>query len=326
MQKRFGAVSLLTIIPAGAYLLLVIRPQLAAEAALAGLETCLHSVVPSLFPFLVLTRLLMRTDMPAFLLRFPGALFERVFHIRRTALPAFLLGLVGGCPVGAEAAAEAARRGDCSPEEAGRLLVFADNCSIGFLFGVLCTQTLHSTKDALILLLLQWGISVWLGWVMGIGKLPSPMPPGSSRKEKLPIVQLFTSSILEGGRSALLVCAYVVFFSAIGAFLPAFPFLRGLLEMTGGILALEGGDPLLPAAFLLGWGGAAVGFQVLTAAADTGIPTGAYFPLRLLHAGFMLFSAWSIRQGGFFLLLPPAAGAAIAICVKKSRKPSQHKV
>lgn len=304
-----------------AYLLMSLYPHMASEAALAATEVCLRTVIPTLFPFLVLTRLLLALPLPDSVLRLPGLLFERLFHMRRTAFPAFLLGLVGGYPVGAEAAAAAFHRGDCSAEEASRLLVFSNNCSPGFLFGAAAAILPHGSHDALLLLFLQWSVSAWLGVLMGMGKASSPLSDAASEGNPPPISRLITTSVLSGGRSVLIISAYVILFGAVSAFLPPIPLLRGMLEMTGGLISLKGGDPLLPCAFLVGWGGLAVACQVFSAVSEMGIPTERYLPLRLLHGGCMLLAAWSIRRGSFFLLIPPAVAAVSAFIMKICRKP-----
>ena len=303
-----------------AYLLMSLYPRMASEAALAATEVCLRTVIPALFPFLVLTRLLLALPLPDAVLRLPGLLFERCFHIRRTAFPAFLLGLVGGYPVGAETAAAAFRRGDCSAEEASRLLVFSNNCSPGFLFGAAAAILPRGSHDALLLLCLQWSVSVWLGVLLGMGKASSHPSDAAEKEKPPPVSRLITTSVLSGGRSVLIVSAYVILFNAVSAFLPPIPLLRGMLEMTGGLISLKGGDPLLPCAFLVGWGGLAVACQVFSAVSETGIPTGRYLPLRFLHGGCMLMAAWSIQRGSFYLLIPPTVGAVSAFVMKRCRK------
>lgn len=312
--------ALLQLIPAAAFLLLALNPHPASEAALSAVTLCLRTVIPALFPFLVLTRLLLGASMPGAVLRIPGMLFERLFHIRAAAFPAFLLGLLGGYPLGAEAAAAAFRRGDCSAEEASRLLVFANNCGPGFLFGASAAILPRGRSDALLLLCLQWAVSLWLGMLLGIGRRASASSGAAAAEASLPAAGLFTASVLAGGRAVLIICAYVVFFSTLSAFLPPIPLLKGCFEMTGGLLALKGGDPLLPAAFLIGWGGLAVACQVLSAVSDTEIPAGKYIPLRFLHGCCMLLAAWSVRRGSFWLLLPPVLAAAVAFIVKRCRK------
>ena len=302
-----------------AFILLLIKAEKAAAAAGAGVEVCIRSVIPALFPALVLSSLLIRIGFPPRLLHGPGAVFERLFRIRRTALTVFLTGLVGGYPLGAEAAAECCRLGGCSEEEAGRLLVFANNCSPAFLFGLLGSRDAEGWRQALLLLAIQWAVSFWLGVLLGIGHVPSKQRDLPEPADPPSFPALFTFSVRAGCRSVMMICAYVVFFGVMSAFLPEIPLLRGFFELTGGVRLLNTGtNDLISAAFLIGWGGLSVACQVMSAMEGSGIPAGIYLPARLLHGGVMAFSVWLFRLGPVFLL-PWAMLLTGTIFVKKGR-------
>lgn len=317
MRHDIHARGLLFLPSAAAFLLLLLRPQAAAAAARETLGNCFDALVPALFPFLVLTELLIGLGLPESAARLLGEPFERLFRIRRTALPAFLAGLLGGYPVGAAAAAAAFRRGDCSREEAGRLAVFADNCGPGFLFGV-AGRILPSSGAALRLLLLEWAVSVWIGVLTGIGHNPSSVT-ADERRAAPAASELLVSSVRGGGRSMLNICAFVLFFGVIGAFLPCSPFLRGAVELTGGVLLLGTGaaDRVL-LAFLIGWGGLAVACQVCSVLSDSGIRSPMYLPMRLLHGGCMALCVALEEFAPICLPLLPLIGFG-AILVKKCR-------
>lgn len=321
MRISDHAKQLLLFLPAlGAFTLLALHSREAAAAAGAGMEACLRSVAPSLFPFLVLGNLLVEVGFPDSAFRLPGKVFERVFHIRGTALSAFLIGLLGGFPLGAAAASQAYRNRRCSREEAERLLIFSDNCSPGFLYGVVGARSLGSFGDPLCLLILQWGISLWLGLLLGIGKRPSCTEEGTPAVRRLSVPALLVRSVSSGARSLFYICAYVVFFTVLGSCLPRMPLLLGTLELTGGILLCSGPEDLPAAAFLLGWGGFSAAFQVFAAALEGGIPVCRYLPLRLLHGLLMAVCVSCLRLGLQYLVFPLIAAGLLFLVVKNSRK------
>lgn len=315
LRELFSLLPILT-----AIVLLALSPEKASAAACNGVQQSITQVFPALFPFFVLTKLLLGRSgsHPKLLSRFS----ERLFAVPASAFSVYLMSLVSGCPVGAASAAELYRRGGCTKDEAERLLVYSSNCGPAFLLGVISPRLPGGMKDAVFLLIMQFLISVWLGILLSAGKKASSADERMTAKEKAPFVRAFTDAVLSGGRNALTVCAYVVFFAAVTVFLPENPLIRGLGEMTGGILLLTPEMPytLPTAAFLLGFGGLSVGCQVLAAISDAELSGKLFFPFRLLHGCVMACGAFMYERHPVLL---PVLGLILffsAFCVKKGRK------
>ena len=326
MQKRRLYSLLECALILAAFLLLALRPREASQAALEGVEICLKSVIPSLFPFFVLSRLLLQRSAALTRAR-QGGLLSRLFGLPDSCIPAVFLGLLGGYPLGAALSAQLYRQGSCSREEAERLLLFSCGCSPAFVFGLLGGRVFGSTLHASLCWALQLLTSLWLGALLGWGKTASAtVLHGRGSEPASGLGAAFSSSLLQGGVSALQVSAYVVFFTVMARFLPEGPLLRGLLEMTGGILQLEGfnGRSAALSALLLGLGGLCVSFQVQGIAAQAGLSTRRWLPCRLLHGAVSALGFWLLCFHPVFfplhlLLLPAAAG--LAKSYRKRRKP-----
>ena len=126
---------------------LLLRPVAAASAAREALALCLKSVLPSLFPFFVLSSLLVAGGGAAALGRALEPMMRPLFRLGGAGAGALVLGLVGGYPVGARTAAELHRRGALSRSEAERLLGFCNNAGPGFILGV-CGGTVFGDARA----------------------------------------------------------------------------------------------------------------------------------------------------------------------------------
>ena len=317
-MRRNGVKTFLLFLPAaGAFALLSIRSADASAAARSGLENCLRSVIPALFPFLVMTNLLLRLELPPIILGPLGTAFEALFNIRKTALPAFVAGLVGGYPLGAEAAAECCRLGRCSREEAERLLIISNNCSPGFLFGLVSGKLPGGGERVLALLFLQWLISTFLGILMGAGHHPTKAAADKNDASGISFFGGFSAAVRSGARSMLIICAYVIFFSVFTAFLPDSALLKGVVELTGGILILPSGPwAEIMAAFLVGFGGLSVACQVLSCLEGTDISASRYLPLRLFHGLLMALGMLVLKLGVVYYLLYAGFLLSIAVFVK----------
>jgi hypothetical protein len=320
MQRGKQKAALLFLPAAASFVLMLARNELTSAAASEGLELCIRRVIPAMLPALILTHLLIGV-FPSGMNGFVGRTFERLFHIRRDALPALLMGMVAGYPLGAEAAIQCCRLGKCSREEAGRLLVFANNCSPGFLFGIVGAVFPGEKGIALMLLFLQWTISLFLGVMLGKGHAPSVNAGSQDSEVRASLSSMLTAAVKGGGHSVLMLCAFVIFFHVLSAFLPPSVLLRGSIELTGGILALHRGPyASVCAAFLVGWGGLSVAFQVFSLLESSGVSGRAYVPCRLLHGGLMAFCVFLYQLGEGYLLLLLCALLMLVFFVNKGGK------
>ena len=119
----------------GLALLLFAFPGESAQGARQGVSLCAELIIPSLFPFFVLSSLLIATGLAELCARPLGRLLSPLFGTSGAGLSALVLGLVGGYPVGARTLAQLAERKACSPKELGRLSLFCNNCGPAFFVG-----------------------------------------------------------------------------------------------------------------------------------------------------------------------------------------------
>ena len=101
---------------------LVISPGEAINGAKDGLALCFNVIVPSLFPFFVLSSLVVDLGLAAYLGRAMEGLMRPLFRVSGSCAAAVALGFIGGYPVGARTALQLYQQGLCSKPEAERLL------------------------------------------------------------------------------------------------------------------------------------------------------------------------------------------------------------
>ena len=142
MARLRGAAARLFPVFFGAALLLF--PDVSAAAAREGVALCLQTVLPSLFPFFVLSSLLVQSDVPRLLSRAMAGVMYPLFGVSGAGASALILGLLGGYPVGARTVAELYGRGEIAREEAEQLLAFCNNSGPGFFLGVCGTAVLRN--------------------------------------------------------------------------------------------------------------------------------------------------------------------------------------
>lgn len=231
-----------------------------------ALELCAASVIPALFPFLVVSGLLISLGLTDTLAPAMAALMDRLFHLPGAAGAALLLGLMGGYPIGAKTAAELYRSGQLTKSEAERLLTFCNNANPAFFLGVLGPGVFGSQKVGFYL----WLIHILAALLTGMlfRKSGETHPRQGLHRAAPSQPSSFAACWIEavkGGLSAILsVCAFVTIFYVLTRPLLALPGIWGLLAV--GITELFSLTPLLPpdatgfllAAALSGWGSLSV--------------------------------------------------------------------
>lgn len=306
MKDRFRSFLLMG---AGAGMLcLIIDSRYAVQYASEALVLCLRTVVPSLFPMFVLSGLMVSA------LTGSGhralSILEDLLCLPKGGGSLFLLGAVGGFPVGAQCIVQAMDVGSLSRHDAERMLGFCNNCSPAFLFGIL-GSVLADSYAPLFVFLIQ------LETAMVTARI---FPSVSGQALDVPrSTPSLPQAVTRAVRSMVSVCAWVILAGVITGFLnrwlftflpePVPAIITGLMEITGGVLGLneisdEGLRFVLCCIFVC-FGGVSVLLQIQSIAGEKGLSMGVCVRQKLLQAllgGF--FAGFSATFGPALLLLP----------------------
>ena len=276
-------------------LLLLTCGNTAAQGVRDGISLCLASVIPALFPFFVAAQLLTALGAAEVLGRAAGPLFRRLFGIDGAGAAAFLLGLIGGYPVGAKAAGGLVRQGFLSPEDGARLLTFCNNAGPAFILGIVGNGVFHSSRAGVWLYLLHAASATAVGLLLcrAGGRKPPAVPRTAPavpvKKPTASLAAAFIEAVQSGVRAMAGVCGFVIFFLVLlrlaeGALGSLPPLAAGLLELTNGILRLTPDRRgFITAAGLLGWGGLSVHGQTAAVLGGSGISLRRYLPAKTLQ-------------------------------------------
>ncbi|MBE6922867.1 MAG: hypothetical protein E7465_06765 [Ruminococcaceae bacterium] len=283
-------------------LVLILDSKNSIAAASQGVDICIRTVIPSLFPFFVLS-ILLTGSMGSTSVLVP---LEKLFRARGCG-PILITGLLGGYPVGAQAAAQGYSSDQLSRAHAHRLIMFCSQAGPSFLFGMAASQ-------------FPEGKYAWLLWLVQIlsalcvaRMIPAP------ESDNITMAQASSITLSQAMRKAVSamasVCGWVVLFRVILDFLQRyvfFPFpksitilLSGLLELTNGCLLLSEIPSValrfLWAALMLNFGGICVMMQ--TSSVIEGLKLKYYIQGKLLQTLFSLLI--SLAFLGYYAALMP---------------------
>ena len=215
-------------------------PQTCAEALRQGLALCGGSLLVSLFPFLVVSALIMRSGAGEVLGVLLWPVVRCIGLCSRSAGSVLLIGLVGGFAPAAAAAAEAVRSRELTPQEASALLPACICSGPSFVILTVGEQLLGSRTAGMCLFAAQvlagWLTAALLCRVRGIPE-PLPVPPAAAQTAPPPALDAI---LAQAAVTYLKLCGFVLYFRLLaagcGLLLPAVlaPFPAMLLEVCSG--------------------------------------------------------------------------------------------
>ena len=283
---------------------LLLQPDAAAQAAKNGLLLCGNLIVPALFPFFILSSLLISTGGAARFGRLLSGVMGIWFHQPGASASALVLGFLGGYPVGAKTVCTLYEEKLCDRTQAEHLLLFCNNAGPAFILGAAGSAVFHSAAMGFLLLAIQ----IFSALLVGVLFRPArgdTAPTQATTNALRPFSRCLTESVQQAASATVNVCAFVIFFNVVlrlldccGLFglcrrLLAFchcpdawqlPLLSGVLELSNGVALLSGTvDGLIPAAFLLSWGGCSVHCQTLTCLTQHDLNLRPYFLGKLFQ-------------------------------------------
>ena len=291
--------------------------ELCAEGVRYGIELSVSKLIPSLFPFLVISDIIVRSGACDALTRLLGGAFSAIFGMSREGALPFFLGMMLGFPIGIRSAISLYESGRISRAELLRLSLFTSIPSPAFLISAVGEGLFGSWSFGLTLYFIAIFVSIVIGM---LSRFFFSEYEGEyfciRRSESRSFVGagVFLDAVSSSAMSLLSISAFVVFFSMLCevlehllASVPFFDspyiitFFLGLLEMTGGaaraaLLGVEGA-PL--AAAILGFSGLSVLCQFSFACREGALSAKPYFLSKLFSSGaYFLLSLGAIRLFG----------------------------
>lgn len=292
-----------------AMLAIILDSKTAISGATQGVQMCIYTVIPALFPLLVLATYLTNA-----LCGLSLKTVQKIAHI--CGVPEggeslLLVGLIGGYPVGAQCIYKAYQNGSLNQYDARRMLGFCSNAGPAFIFGMAGA-------------LFQ---SFWIPWILWLIQILSAMITGyllpGKRSYRISPQNMNNTNFLQVMQNAVhamaQICGWVVLFQLLITMLTKwvlwyFPveiqvLIGGLLELVSGCSSLHIIDSevlrmILCAAFLSG-GGICVCMQTVSVTGDLGIAS--YLKGKVIQAVFgallACFVAGILFPGNEFLLL-----------------------
>ena len=315
MIRKKIAYAAATLAVCGMTVLLLFCEPYAGEAVRSALALFVHRVLPPLFPFMVLSRVIVSMDLLSPLTRhFHPA---RPFRLPDKAAGVLLTGLLCGFPVGAAGTCTLYENGNIGRRDAGRLAALSSNTSPAFVLGTVAALW-NSRAYGVFLFAVQTLSALIPAYIAA--RTVSPDTVSVPEKESSAGCGTFAEELCRGisesASACLTVCAYIVFFRVLAAMASFFcpgmaPVFGVLFEFSTGCAdgaAAGGSAGMFLTGFAVGSAGLCVMMQNYNYLGRYGIPMKFLWAAKILQ-GILCGTASVV----FRRLFPAAPGSSSAV-------------
>lgn len=256
-----------------------------------GMKLCASAVIPSLFPFLIVSQFTVESGMSDCL----GTVFAKptrlIFGLPGICSSVILMSLIGGYPVGARMTAQLIDSNKITVYQAKRLNLFCINAGPAFMIGTVGSIMLSSARAGVVLFLSCASACVILGIASRLimTEEKTDIKEGTVVVLKEP-VSAFTKSVSSSLYSMLSICAWVVIFSAAIGIITAHTegvgsaVICAVLEVTSGVKLSAGFFSLPVIAAILSFGGLSVHCQIYPYIEKSGLKIKHFLAARTVSA------------------------------------------
>ena len=257
------------------------------QGARNGIELCMHTVVPALFPMLALSSFLSLLQYPDAVNRILFFPMKRISGLPSSAAPAFIFGALNGYPVGVKTAVSLFNENRLDLYSAQKSALI--NIYPGIVFSVFVTGRIYFGSTILgFILYSAVSLSNLLLCLTLQKHKKSHKQSEQNRCKSIPLSDAFVNAVHTAISSITSICAWIVLFSSFTAPLQDLSFykiINLLAEVTNAVTYCASVNNLPLCAFCMGFSGICIFLQLLPDLKKLCIRPTTYFLYRLLSGG-----------------------------------------
>lgn len=248
----------------------------------------LFSVMPSLFPFILFTEVILKTDIINILSKLFGKFLGKLFKTSNNSAASIIIGFLCGYPMGAKSVISSLENKEINYNEASHLINFINNCNPIFIISTISLSIFGNLKIGIILLVSHIISAILLGIVSSKkyynniiqknNEFLKCFTKKSYIKEKNSYFDIIKTSILNSFVTLEIILGFMLIFNIISNIFSTIAInynlnynlvqiLTGLFEVTGGCfnigtLNIDIKLKICIISFMLGFSGLCIIFQI----------------------------------------------------------------
>lgn len=295
MSKKFNIVPFLMI------LILIFCPSISLNGAARGLEIWWRSIVPSLFPFMAVSTMLVSSGVSDKLLgRFSGIMSK--IGLPKSSFQAFIVGIISGFPVGAGMINELYNRNAIDRDDVCYAASISSFCSPAFMLTAIGAKLLNNMQMGLCIMIVHYVSFIFVVAIWGKKKAYKyNQVEDKCVNDTKPFGKILATAVEKAAKSVINVGGYIVLFSIlievinktgiVGENSIAACMVSSFLEISNGCSCVSASALIVPLkmaliSFAVSWGGLCVMCQISGYVSECGVSAKKLFAFKLLQ-GFI---------------------------------------
>lgn len=305
---------------------ILLNPEDSMNSAKDGLYIWLNLLLPSLFPFVFISNLLIAFGFVKFLGKFLEPIMKPIFNVSGTGLFPFLISMMSGYPIGAKLSASLRNNNLISQTEGNRLISFSSTSGPLFILGTVMIGMIGINAAPLFIIPHYLGV-ITVGVFFRFYKRNNTDKITMVQKEEKQVYKTLGNSmgyaVKDSMNSMLLIGGYVIMFTVIinlvlnsNGFITVLNYLSsifkvnpdiikgllaGIIELTNGCYIVSNLNidilyKVLIVNFLIGWGGFSINSQAISFLGQTDLSTVIYLISKLFHGIFSTIYTYILFQ------------------------------
>lgn len=287
------------------FFLMLRYPAQSLYYAFTGLTLWFQKMIPALFPFMILSGIMVRMNLTDYFSIVLSPLLKPLFRVSGNGAYCIIMGFLCGFPMGAKVIADLYERQKLSKQEASYLLSFCNN--IGPIYFTSFVLPLLGLPVSIPYIWGMYGIPLLYGLVLC--RLPqfqakqiTPKQAEKETQENCYILAHIDGSIISAIESITKLGGYMILFNLLNLFPALFfpeqtlPVCNALLEITSGISRMGSSMPYL-VLILLPFGGLSCIAQTYSIIKNTDLSIGKYCIHKCVLAVLTAF-----YYGGYYFI------------------------
>ncbi len=286
-------------------ILSLIKSRLVYNSINYSLNLWVKNIIPSLFPFFIISDILINYDITKYIPKFIKIFFKFLFNINDNMLTIFLLSIISGFPSNARNTKTMLDMKKISINEANHILIFSHFSNPLFILSTISISFFHNKKVGLIILLSHYLSNIILGILVRNKRSKDSITSNTEANNRFS--EIFINSVKKSINTITTIGGIVTVFLVLSTLISDFLCLnsynsmlfKGIMEITMGIDSLVRLNipmiyKLVITSMFLSFGGLSVHMQVLNEITGTDIKYNYFFKGRIIQMVLSGLITWII--------------------------------